>query len=65
LPFLTTTAHLGEVIYQMLARAITDTASATAYADAEPGSDRKVELSPTGADEEYELDEDEELDEEA
>lgn len=53
------------VIDQGLARAIVDTASATAYADAEPGSDGTVELILTGADEDYDPDVDEASDEEA
>ncbi len=65
LPILATTTDLGGVIDQMLARAIADTASSTTYADAEPGSDGKAELALTGADDEYQLDDDEELDGEA
>lgn len=62
LPVLSSTTDLGGVIDQMLVRAIADTASATTYSDAEPGTDGKVELSLMGADDEYELDEDEDLD---
>jgi hypothetical protein len=65
LPMVATTTDLGGVIDQMLARAIADTASATTYSDAEPGSDRKVELIVTGTDEDYDPDEDEEIGEEA
>ncbi len=64
LPVLATTTDLGEVIDQMLARAIADTASSTTYAEAEPGSDGKFELLLTPGDEEYEPDDDEELNEE-